>query len=65
MLKNFENQRSLLNYGNKIFQIKSVIEKLVENFKDLISPLNSRPRKPPLVVRTRDRTNYLITTSEL
>ena len=47
ILKNFENLRSLLNYFNKFIKIKSAREKLVENRKDLISPLNSSPRKTP------------------
>ena len=47
ILKKFENQRSLLNYCNKFIKIKSAREKLVENRKDLISPLNSSPPKTP------------------
>ena len=47
MLKNVENQRSLLNYDNKFIKIKSAREKLFDTFKDLISPLNSSPRKHP------------------
>ena len=47
IVKFFENQCSLLNYGNKFIKNKSAREKLVENFKDLISPLNSTPPKTP------------------
>ena len=47
MLKNFENQRSLQNYGKKFIKIKNAREKLVVNFKFLIAALNS-PKTPTM-----------------